>query len=199
MLLAAVAGCAPATELYVKNVHTVTAGELIRGGQPDEAGLIALQRTFGVQSVVNLNDRTADSERGIAQRLGLHYVAIPSNPFSPEADKIRAFLRVLHDPATPGPVYVHCKDGMDRTGVAVAVYRMVEQDWSLDSAQHELWRYQDWTHTVVFLAIPGFLRDVDTRRADFAPTPPASPVPPAPPASVPSPPPPATLPSVPRN
>ena len=160
-------GCAPATDVYVKNVHPVAGTLLVRGGQPDAMGLFVLKRTFNLATVVNFNDKTAVEEAANADALGLNYLAVPSNPFKPEPYKFLAFLKVAQSAGASGPVYVHCHDGMDRTGMAVALYRIVIDDWSADRAMAELHHYQEWTHTLVFLNIPGFVRGVAAHKAEW--------------------------------
>lgn len=163
--LAMSAGCAASSELAVPNVHTVTPGVLIRGGQPDEAGLVALKQTYGVTTVVNLNDQSTRSEGALCRAAGLEYVALPSNPFHPEREKLESFLRAIEATHGRGAVYVHCAQGMDRTGVAVAAYRIVDNGWSADRANDELRHWQAWPHTLVFLEIPGYVRGIEHDRA----------------------------------
>jgi protein tyrosine/serine phosphatase len=158
-------GCAASSELSVPNVHTVTPGVLIRGGQPDEAGLIALRRVYGVTTDVNLNDRTAESEAALCRDAGLNYVALPSNPFRPDPEKLATFLRVIAAAGGTGAVYVHCKDGMDRTGFAVATYRIVDEGWTADRANDELRHWQAWPHTLIFFEIGPFVRSVERHRS----------------------------------
>ena len=160
-------GCAPATDVYVKNVHPVAGTLIVRGGQPDAMGLFVLKRTYNLATVVNFNDKTATQEAGAADALGLNYLAVPSNPFKPEPYKFLAFLKVAQAAGRTGPVYVHCHDGMDRTGMAVALYRIVIDDWSADRAMDELHHYQEWTHTLVFLNIPGFVRGAAAHKAEW--------------------------------
>ena len=160
-------GCAPISDLSVKNVHVATPGVLVRGGQADAMGLFALKRTFNIRTVVNFNDATATSEAATARALGLDYLAVPSSPFNAEPAKILAFLKVVQDAGAHAPVYVHCRDGMDRTGYAVAAYRIVLQDWSADRAMDDLHAHQQFLHTVAFQNIPFFVRGVAAHKAEW--------------------------------
>jgi protein tyrosine/serine phosphatase len=162
------AGCA-STELpgKVGNVHTVVPGVLVRGGQPNAAGLRALRETYAISTVVNLNTVGTGREAKAVTGLGMTYVGLPSSPFRNNPAKLRAFLNVVRDAPRSGPVYVHCQEGMDRTGVAVAVYRVVEQGWDSERALAELRSHQLFPHGLLFPAIKPFVRDVGRHRAEW--------------------------------
>jgi protein tyrosine/serine phosphatase len=76
-----------------------------------------------------------------------------------------------------GAVYVHCQAGMDRTGFAVAAYRILVDGWDADRAMAELRGYQAFPHALLFPAIEPFVRAVYHDRETFltrlapAPTP----------------------------
>ena len=36
------------------------------------------------------------------------------------------------------PVLVHCRHGADRTGLIIAIYRILYQNWTVDEAKDEL-------------------------------------------------------------
>ena len=46
-------------------------------------------------------------------------------------------MRLLRNPDN-GPYLIHCQHGADRTGLMSAMYRILEQDWSVDDALAEL-------------------------------------------------------------
>ena len=169
MLWVVLAGCATSSEVKsVPNVHTVTPGLLVRGGQADEAGLAALQKACGIRTVVNFNARTAGAEAATTRRLGLSYLPLPTDPFRLDASNVVAFLKVLDDAPRDGPVYVHCKDGMDRTGVAVAAYRILDCGWTADRALAELRRHQAPEHTLLFQNVPPFVRGIGRHQAQWS-------------------------------
>jgi tyrosine-protein phosphatase SIW14 len=64
-------------------------------------------------------------------------VEIPCNAWHPEREDVLAFLKVVADPHNQ-PVFVHCQHGADRTGMMVAAYRIIDQNWSDDDALKEL-------------------------------------------------------------
>lgn len=162
----------PASEANgVRFVYTVTPGVLIRGAEPDERGMRELRDTFGIKTVINLNNLSADSEAKLAAQLGLNYLPLPDNPISDAGDEDRhlAFMKAVRDARSKGelPVYVHCDTGLDRVGLAVGVYRIVEEGWDADRAVAELRGYQRYFFAVFFHRYDGILHNVERMREDW--------------------------------
>ena len=164
-LALATAGCAREPG-RIPNLHVVEPGTLLRGGQADAEGLRRLRDEYGVRTIVNLNDRTTEWERAAAASLGMDYIGLPMSVMELDRGQLLTFLRAVEDARARGraPVYVHCQYGQDRTGVAVGVYRIVEQGWCADHAAAELDRYQHWTHGVLFPHLDDRLRETESRR-----------------------------------
>ena len=97
---------------------------LYRGGRTSREGLGAL-KDMGVNLVVDLRGVNKEEE-ATAKKLGMQYVAIPLHCPFPKDEPYAKFLRVIQEnPAAK--VFVHCRLGDDRTGMAVAAYRMAEE------------------------------------------------------------------------
>ena len=107
---------------------------LYRGAQPTREGFEALQR-MGVRTVVNLRSRHSD--RNLLEGLDLAYVEIPMNAAFPSREDFLRFLEIARDPARQ-PVFVHCEHGSDRTGTAVALFRVSLQRWDRTEAIREM-------------------------------------------------------------
>ncbi|HEY8667719.1 MAG TPA: tyrosine-protein phosphatase [Tepidisphaeraceae bacterium] len=122
-----------AAPTHVTNFGRVSPG-IFRGAATDREGFEELRR-LGVKTVVDL--RAMHDDRHDLRGLGLRYVSIPSFPWRPREEDIARVLRVIAEPANQ-PVFIHCAQGCDRTGCAVAVYRMVEQAWTLQRAEEEM-------------------------------------------------------------
>jgi len=109
---------------------------LYRGGQPGLSGLAALTK-LGVEIVVDLRGGHSDAERAAVTKLGMQYVSIPSHCPFPRDRPWASFLKVMRDNEGK-KVFVHCRLGDDRTGLAVAVYRMADQGWLSQEALNEM-------------------------------------------------------------
>jgi tyrosine-protein phosphatase SIW14 len=71
----------------------------------------------------------------------MRYVRLPWSGYkAPTDSQISSVLALLSD-NTAWPVFVHCKRGADRTGTAIACYRIVHDHWSNQEALAEAKTY----------------------------------------------------------
>jgi protein tyrosine/serine phosphatase len=110
---------------------------LCRGAQPTQDGFQALKE-MGIRTIVNL--RAYHSDRARLKGLGVNYVHLHCRAWWPSSRQTARFLKIAID-ADLQPVFVHCLHGSDRTGLAVAAYRIMEQGWSARDAAEELHRF----------------------------------------------------------
>jgi tyrosine-protein phosphatase SIW14 len=109
---------------------------LYRGGQPGADGLKALKK-MGVSIVIDMRGGHSEHEKKAVEELGMEYVSIPWHCPFPSDEPFIKFLKVIEQ--NPGQkVFVHCRLGDDRTGMAIASYRMAEEGWSADEAMKEM-------------------------------------------------------------
>ena len=114
---------------------------LYRGAQPNEVGLSEL-KMLGITTIIDLRAEDREKvewERKHAESLGMRFVHIPVNGWSPPTDEqVVQFLSLLHD--NPGQkIFVHCRFGVDRTGVFIAAYRIASEKWPAEEAIKEMY------------------------------------------------------------
>lgn len=87
-----------------------------------------------------------DQERAWAEKYGMDFINLPLNSLSKvdefNAGNIQAALRLMHQfeiSDMAGTLFIHCAHGCDRTGLVVALYRVIYQGWTVDAAYAE-WR-----------------------------------------------------------
>lgn len=120
------------------------APELYRSKQPSSK---ALQNILAGKSLVEGGDpiRTIVELRALHDVDGdvlgnssaVHHEWLKFSPFHPDEQDVVKFLRIVTTPSQQ-PVLVHCAQGSDRTGMMVAIYRIVVQGWSKDDALKEM-------------------------------------------------------------
>ncbi len=111
---------------------------LYRGGQPDEADFEYL-KDLQIKTVVCLRTEKyiIDWEKGLCLRYGMNFVSIPmSSRIGVTKDNVREFLEVVSNPKDR-PIFLHCRHGSHRTGVLVALYRILYYDWTPEEAYKE--------------------------------------------------------------
>lgn len=117
----------------VPNLCRVDDG-LYRSAQFTAAGVAELKR-LGIRTVVSL--RSGREDEALLRGSGIRWVHLPVNTFFPRRDAFETFLRIAGDPQCR-PLLVHCRHGSDRTGVAVALYRIGRQGWPAARANDEM-------------------------------------------------------------
>ena len=129
--------------IWPRRFDVVAAGRLYRAGEVTPDQLARLQRDYRVGRVISLLSADAPetrAERDAALRLGIDWQNIPlrGNGASTPADRDR--LRdLLTQPDAP-PTLVHCDAGVNRTGLAVGMYRLHCEHWTLEQVLAELRR-----------------------------------------------------------
>lgn len=112
---------------------------LFRGAQPQISAIPGL-KALGVNTIVRLNGEGEDvaAEKKQVETLGMRFVNLPwSGTGLPTHAQVVAFLALLHDDPS-AKVFVHCREGADRTGVFVALYRMEFNHWTVAQALAEM-------------------------------------------------------------
>lgn len=129
------------------------APNLYRGAQPAPDGYATL-KMMGVKTVVNL--RTTSSEKHSVEAAGMKSVEIPLSVLSDvNPGTVNAIIDIMNNPDNQ-PVYIHCRQGQDRTGIIVAAYRMKVEGWSFKDAEAEM---QSFGFNDIWVELKEFIRE----------------------------------------
>ncbi|MFQ5513827.1 MAG: tyrosine-protein phosphatase [Myxococcota bacterium] len=132
------------------NFASVEPGRIYRSAQPSPLLLDWLVRRHGLRAIVNLRGRTPGFESAFAAHHGLRLYSFDlSASRPPTSADVERFLAILSDPANH-PLLVHCRNGVDRTGYMLALYRTERLGWGPDRAAREMNRFWqlEWLNAV---------------------------------------------------
>jgi protein tyrosine/serine phosphatase len=128
---------------------------LYRSAQPRE-GAIKRLHELGFNTIINLRGASARTraQETEARALGLNYfnLSLP-NWGRPKDARVARILEIITAPES-GRVLIHCRSGVDRTGMIVAIHRMQNEGWTsrdaLAEAEHNgMRRIQFWMRDYV--------------------------------------------------
>ena len=150
---------------YPKNFHKINEN-LYRSGQPDEDEFKSLYSFNRIRSVLNLRENNSDKDeinainRNWNNAVTLYEIPLDTGKIS--EDDLYKILTVIRD--APKPLLIHCWHGSDRTGCAVAAYRIVFENWSVEDAISELMKPEYGHHKNIYTNIPALLRKADWKK-----------------------------------
>ena len=145
MLLLILGACASVNSAeYIAKVD----GNLWRGSRQSDLSQL---NQFG--KVINLEGQndyvTAELLYADAHGIVWHHYPLSESPFiRPNIETLRAIVADIE--SDPGvKTLVHCRRGKDRTGFAVALYRVIVDGWEIDAAYKEA---VDYGHASLYYA-----------------------------------------------
>lgn len=113
-----------------------------RGGQPTAEGWVYL-KAQGVKTVVKL-DLPSEGSDADAVKLGMTVVDASGPPSdigsvlrAPKPEKLRLAVDALQNEELR-PVFVHCRNGQDRTGLVVGLFRVLHDHYTKAAAYKEM-------------------------------------------------------------
>ena len=142
----------------VPNLHRLTP-TLYRSEQPTALGFRNLEK-LGMRTVINLRAFNSDDDEARGTNLRTEHIRVYTWNIEDRhvVDVMRILLRT-----EDGPFLIHCQHGADRTGLMSAMYRVLEQDWTVDDALAELTGGGYGYHSV-WKNIVRYLREVDIEK-----------------------------------
>jgi len=140
------------SNLYILN------DSIYRCEQPDSLDFVLIHR-IGIKSVLNLRSNFTDKD--LIDGLPLNIYSVEMIPFNFGDKEIVKALRILEN--SPKPVIVHCLYGSDRTGVVIAMYRIIFQNWTKEEALNEM-EDGGYDFHSIFINIPHYIKTVDIEK-----------------------------------
>jgi len=157
---------------------------IYRGGRPRSDLHMRMLAKKGIRTVINLQGRAfklflgerdyviQESEQS-AKRAGLRYFNIPFTTAEnfKESDEANALAvaRAMNDPQLQ-PVYVHCNVGADRSGIAVAAYRILYQGCSFRQSRKEMYEAGKFWTPLFTLPQMSFLQEISENQRKYSGT-----------------------------
>ena len=122
------------------NLRPIAGSDSWRSDQPTAADL-RLMAERGVKTVLCLRKGGPGrdwyrEEAALCQELGMEIRHLGWSAHDDSQEQIERLTRALE--TLPAPYLIHCKHGVDRTGLAAAVFRVVVLGHSKESAKSEL-------------------------------------------------------------
>ncbi len=136
------------------NLFQVTP-DLYRSAQPTAVGMRSAEE-LGIRTVLSL--RTSNKDLELAAGTGLRLEHVPIVTWDVGDEEIIEALRIIN--TAPKPLLLHCYHGADRTGLTIAMYRMIFQGWSREDAKAELVNGGYGFHSI-WRNIPMYIDEVD--------------------------------------
>jgi protein tyrosine phosphatase (PTP) superfamily phosphohydrolase (DUF442 family) len=145
LLIGGLAVCWLGNVLVGQNLHTVIPGRIYRGAQPTADALERIVRMHGIRTIVNLRGCCNPlpwylAEGRVAQQLGVCQEDVAfSAVHLPPPTELRQLVEVLE--RAEYPIFLHCRHGADRTGLAAVVALLLQPDVAYAHARRELGLY----------------------------------------------------------
>jgi protein tyrosine/serine phosphatase len=137
------------------NFHKVS-DSLYRSAQPEKEN-IRIYESLGIQTIINLRGIHSDKKKVFGTNLKLIEIPMHAWMAGNDTNVIHA-LQAIRD--AKKPVLVHCQHGADRTGLIIAMYRIVEQGWTKQEALTEM-RDGGFGFHPIWENIPAYIEQVD--------------------------------------
>lgn len=137
--------------------------KLYRSEQPDDDAMKEVEQ-FGIKQVLNLRNFHTDADEAEDTKLTLRKVKM--NASGVTLEQIIEVLKIIN--SSKGPTLVHCWHGSDRTGVVVASYRIINQNWSKEKAIDEMRHGGYGYHARIYPNLIKLLKNLDVEKVKKA-------------------------------
>jgi protein tyrosine/serine phosphatase len=156
--------------LIWSNWAAVVPGRLYRCNHPTPVRLAAATRRFGLRTVINLRGRRACGSDALsrheATRLGLQHIDAPfESRGAPHRERVLALAEIYR--RMEEPALIHCKSGADRTGLAAAIFLLVNNCMGAEALAQLSCRFGHFRHArtgILDAFVLRFTREAEGRK-----------------------------------
>ena len=142
----------------IRNFYKVSDG-IYRSAQPDKKSMELID-VIGIKTVINLRRYHSDTYE--AKNTSLKLERVKMNPGKIRDEDIIEILTIIKN--SDKPVLIHCWHGSDRTGVVVAMYRIIFEGYTKEEAIKELREEKYGHHESFYGNIVKYVRDADVEK-----------------------------------
>lgn len=152
-----ISGCqSNINSLHLPDNFYQVSNDVYRSEQPSVEQIAQLDK-FGFKTIINL--RLFHSDRELVENTQISEVWIRMRAGDITDEKMIQIMKAIH--ASPKPILIHCWQGSDRTGVTIAMYRLVFENWTKSQAINELMQTEFGHHYNVYPNIRKYIENVD--------------------------------------
>ncbi|AVM49338.1 tyrosine-protein phosphatase [Capnocytophaga sp. oral taxon 878] len=99
----------------------------------------AVIQNIPIKSIINLRYFTRSGDKKVFKATdGVRLINHPLLTWRIKAPEIAATLKLIKERQKEGAVLIHCYHGADRTGIMVAMYRIIYHNWTIEQAKKEM-------------------------------------------------------------
>ncbi len=147
----------PVVGTSLKNWYKVS-DKIYRSEQPSKKEFNAVQ-DFGIKAVLNL--RKYHSDKDETKKLSLKLYRHKMSAGKTKYQDLVATMRIIKN--EEGPILIHCMHGSDRTGLVIATYRILFENWSKEKAIDEMINGGYGFHSI-YDNIPKLIKRLDVEK-----------------------------------
>ncbi|WP_151980362.1 dual specificity protein phosphatase family protein [Acinetobacter guerrae] len=124
--------------------------DVYRSEQPSQA-LIPELRQQQIQTIINLRSRNDDINVLNQKEFNLIHVPIHTWAIN-RADLLQVMQHIQVSKQNKQKILLHCYHGSDRTGASIAMYRIIFENWSIETAVQEM-KYGSYGYHPIWINI----------------------------------------------
>ena len=109
--------------------------DVYRSAQPESGGFASAEN-LGIRTILSVRLTANDVVLAESEPTSLTLIHIPIAPVYITVEEILEVMKALD--GAEKPILVHCLHGADRTGLIIALYRILYENWSKEEAKDEL-------------------------------------------------------------